>query len=141
MNMTGVTMAKIAEFNKDNLDILRRDINAALAAVGAKHGIGMKIGNIRFNRDSFTTKLDAAVLIPGATAADSQFAKYAADYKRYAPLYGYPIALLNNGQVTYNGKNYTILGYNSRGKRYPIIARGVGDGKVYKLPESAVRSK
>lgn len=133
-------MAKITGFSKPNLNVIRADIDRALAAVGAKHGIGLKIGNIRFTNDTFSTKLEAVVLTADTATEDVTFAKYAADYKRYAPLYGYPIALLNSGQVTHAGKSYTILGYNSRGKRYPIIARNVADGKIYKLPEAAVRS-
>ena len=131
-------MSKIAKFDGTTLPLLRKEINDALEAIGAKLGVALKLGNIRYNDMTFSAKLEAAVVQKDAPSQDPSMIKYAADYKRWAPIYGWPISLLTGGSVVYGGKSYAILGYNTRGKRYPIVARSMADNKIYKLPTRAV---
>lgn len=46
-------------FTKAKIADIRKDIDAALAAVGAKHRIKLEIGRITYTDNSFTTKLTA----------------------------------------------------------------------------------
>ena len=132
----------ITKFDKPSLAKLRKEIDAALAEVSRRNGVAIKMGNIRYTESTFSGKLEAAVASGASTGetVDPRMVKYANDYKRYAGIHGLPIALLNNGTVQFNGKRFTILGYNTRGKTYPIIARNSADQKVYKLPLAAVQS-
>lgn len=50
---------KISNFEKSNLPLLRVEITNALAKVGEKYVISLKISNIRFSGSEFTTKLTA----------------------------------------------------------------------------------
>lgn len=62
-------MASLARFDKQNLRVIRADMDAAFASVAAKHGISLSIGNIRFTADQFTTKLTSQVASPAGTRA------------------------------------------------------------------------
>lgn len=129
-------MTKITAFTKQNLPLIRADIDGALAALEAKWGVSFKMGNITFGEKQFSGKLIAAIDTDG-TVTDPREVKWADDYKRYSGLYKMPIALLGK-TVIYNGRDFTLLGYNTRGKNYPIMAREKSSGKMFKLPRSAV---
>ena len=130
---------KMKAFTKDNLPMLRIDIDRALKEIGEKWGVSMKMGNIRFTDQSFSGKIEAA-LADATQGGDPREAKWAADYKRYAALYEMPPNMVGK-PVVFNGSEFTLLGYNTRGKTYPIMARNIADGKVYKLPRQAVGGK
>ena len=52
-------MAK--QFTSNSFNAIRNDINAALAAVGAKHGIEMSIDRITYTPSTFRTTLNAVL--------------------------------------------------------------------------------
>lgn len=54
-------MAKITEFNKQNLPTIREDLNKLLAEYTKKTGIKLSLGNITFYEGSFTAKLEATI--------------------------------------------------------------------------------
>jgi hypothetical protein len=58
------------KFDHDNLKILRRDLNAALAEVALKHGITLELGTMRFSSDSVSCRLTAGTLL--STGTDSK---------------------------------------------------------------------
>lgn len=131
----------VTGFDKDTIIRLRQEIDAALDEVAKRNGIALKMGNIRYTDTTFSGKVDAAVVDKFVPAADPRLAKYAQDYRRYAAIYNLPITLLQGGTMVYGGKRYTVLGYNTRAKGYPIVARNMADEKVYKLPITAVTGK
>lgn len=114
-------MSKITEFNKPALRALRADIDAALAAVGAKHGIGLSAGSASFTGDNATFKLECS-LLNGAGVAESK--------ELVALRECYPE--LVNKQVTLNrGSVGRIIGYNPRAHQYPFLVKTVKG--VYKI--------
>jgi len=121
------------EFTKDSLKVLRKDIDSALKSVADKHGLSLMLGNIRFNEESFTGKLEARVTDkPGETTM-------AADFRALAHSYGLSPSLL--GQVlSINGKRYKIVGLKPRNRKYPVIAESVATGKRFKFAAFSVRS-
>lgn len=67
-------------FNKTTLNTLRPEIQAALDAVAAKHGITLKLGNIGFSADggSFTSKVEGKVEAIANEAEKARFRETAA---------------------------------------------------------------
>jgi len=51
----------ITSFDKQNLKQIRADIDAALKAVEDKYGMKVSLGSIRFDANTFSGKLTAAV--------------------------------------------------------------------------------
>lgn len=82
-------MATVKTFDRANLKTIRADLEAALAAVSAKHGIALSTGSISFNANSFTTKVTAVVAntATGATV-DTQEVKWAAAFNKNYPFTG-----------------------------------------------------
>lgn len=50
-------MPKIKNFTKENLIDIRKDINAVMSAVKQKYEIDLKLGNISFSSNEFTSRL------------------------------------------------------------------------------------
>lgn len=104
-------MIKIAEFNKFTLRILRVDIDAALASVGAKHGIDLKAGNARFTADSASFKLECSFLNSDGKA----------ETKEMIALKAYHPDLVNKQLSIGRGITGTIIGFNTRAQKYPFL--------------------
>ena len=123
-------MTKITEFNRNNLKELRSDIDNALNAVLAKHGLSGGIGNIRFSSDDFRAQLTVAT---GSTddAAEREFKKYAFKFGLSDDKFG--------TTFTRNGKKFTVSGINPKAKRggYPVLAKNA-KGTTFKFPASVV---
>ncbi|KKM81366.1 hypothetical protein LCGC14_1330470 [marine sediment metagenome] len=111
-------MSKITEFNKPTLIALRTDIDAALDAVGAKHGISIKAGSARFTGDNATFKLECALLNSEGIAESKELVALKECYPE-----------LVNKSISRGRKLHgTIIGYNPRAQQYPFLlqtAKGV----------------
>jgi hypothetical protein len=129
----------IAKFDKVNLNILRADINAALAAVAEKHGIKIGAGSARYLDTTATFKLECVA--NGAGTGDdtvsARIDKFAEAFKRHAPMLFNDLTM----EATYRigSDNYKIVGYNSRAREYPLLLKNISSGKVYKFAEDRVR--
>ncbi len=114
-------MSKITKFDKPALKALRVDIDAALAAVGAKHGINLKAGNARFDAKTVTFKLNCALLNSDGVAETKEMMDLKALYPQ-----------LVNKQVTLGPRTHgTIVGYKSRAQKYPFLLQTPNG--VYKI--------
>lgn len=119
-------MSKVTKFDKPTLRALRADIDAALAAVGAKHGISISAGNARFDANIATFKLNCALLNSDGKAETREMLDLKACYPE-----------LVNKRVTFGrGTNGFIIGYNPRAHQYPFLVKTVKG--VYKI--SAVQA-
>ena len=58
-------------FNRNNLNEIRKDLEAALAQVATKHGIQLSVGTIRFGEESFSAKISGDVLKQRSTISNS----------------------------------------------------------------------
>jgi len=122
-------MSQITSFKSADFTALRNDIAAALEAVGAKHGISFALGSISYNDQLATTKMTMRV---GADKdrVDIRDDKLAQDFKRYHVRFK---ILSLEETYTIRGREYTIVGYNPRGRNYPLVLKAVKDGKCYKF--------
>lgn len=110
-------------FDKQNLRQIRNDINVALAAVAAKHGIKLDIGNIRFSSDRFTTKLTAT----------------SNDVKIHTPVVTSHRIKLGETMALINGKMFLVVDYKPNRPEYPYVGQGRKGGR-WKLRASEVYS-
>lgn len=51
----------IKKFDKQNVNILREEINENLKAIGEKYGLELHLGNIRYSEEDFSGKLEVKV--------------------------------------------------------------------------------
>ena len=106
-------MSKITKFDKPTLRALRTEIDLALAAVGAKHGISVTAGSASFRDNSATFKLECALLNSAGVAESKEMVALKECYPE-----------LVDKQVTLSrgtGLTGFIIGYNPRAQKYPFL--------------------
>jgi len=119
-------------FTKPNLDIIRADVNKALASVAKAHGITLDIGNIRFSEEQFTTKLTGTASATADGAARLNFERFASKFGIRPDSFG----------KTFDSRDqkFTIVGIKERSHKYPIIAES-SKGGTFKLPLKMIPGK
>lgn len=128
-------MANIKSFDKHNLGTIRKDIEAALKSVGATHGISLRLGNIRFTNDTFSTKLDVTLNDTTGSIVTPELAELRKMGKSYlGPAFD------ENKVYERLGKKVKIVGISPRRSKYPIIYQELSTGKRYKTSEQEGRS-
>jgi hypothetical protein len=118
-------------FNSKKLDALRSDLNKALEAVTKKHGITIDIGTMRYSDDDVKVSLDMRTVKAGEEGMSRSEADYKAAcvFNPTLPKYG--------SRFTSRGKVYTICGYSSRARKYPVLAKNA-NGTTYKFTVETV---
>lgn len=117
---------------KDMLRDLRTDIDAALAAVGTKHGVALKTGSGSFTDTNATFKLDVSVIEGGVVVS-----KESAFLRKHFQMLGLKEEHLSQ-VFAYGGKNYTLDGFRNTGGGKPYLVER-DDGKKFMMPEEAVK--
>jgi hypothetical protein len=123
----------IKTLDKSNLVQIREDINAALKAVGTKHGLVLDAGNASYSPTNATFKLAVSVITDGVVMD-----KPTADFKRFCTMYGFKPENLG-AKFTSRGVEFTLTGLDSKSHKYPMLARSSKDGKDYKMTREAVQ--
>lgn len=109
-------MKKIEKFDKQNLQLIREQIQKALDEVGKQNGLSIKIQSVTFSELFFYFKTE--VKIEGKET----------DYSEKAPWLDLPKL---GTQFRINKKIFTVVQHKIRLKE-PVIAKGE-DGKLYKF--------
>lgn len=124
----------ITEISPTVCTLIRGEINAALVEVGKKHGISLKtIGGGTYTSDNFTVKVEAAVVRDGAVVT-----KEAKEFKQLASLFGLKESDLNR-EVMIGGEKCQIIGMKSRSYKFPILAKKLSTGQVFKYPVAVIQ--
>jgi hypothetical protein len=119
---------------------IRKDVDAAFAVISAKYGINLDLGNIRFNENTFTGKITAAVITEeGTKALDPRHEANAQFYFATRWEGKRPDAIIGSEFITTNGKRGKIVDFDSKKSKYPVIFILNGDANRYKGPISHVR--
>lgn len=117
----------IAAFDTANLRTLRTDIDAALAAVCAKHGITLAVGKMTYSANEFTARLTAN------TAADAKTVEAVSETGLPAShawvrqwigsigIFGIPKDALGK-EIKVRGQRFLLAGL-TRSPREPIAAK------------------
>ena len=117
------------------LRTFKADAEAALLDVAKKHNVQISFGNGSFTSENATLKLEIATIGTDGEAKT----KEAIDFERYASRYGLSPEDLGTIFV-YNGTEYKLIGAKPRSTKYPLLAKNVKSGKVYKVPATAIPS-
>lgn len=105
------------KFGKQNIKLLRDDIEDALKKLQEKHSVLMQLGNITFMDSKFTSRLNGILI---------ENFKLVHDTKAEIGM-----------KILFQSKIYEII--ELRNQRYPIIIKDVESGKKYKLSEAQFR--
>lgn len=89
---------------RDILKAIRGDIDAALAAVGEKHGVILKAGNASFSEANFTFKLEGTIK-GGVSKIEFDYIAYSAVYPNLPPLHS---------TIIHAGKSFKVCGWKGR---------------------------
>jgi hypothetical protein len=106
----------ITQFDRPILRALRSDIEAALKAVAAKHGISLNAGGLSFEPQRFSMKLEGAVIGADGNDASSE----AASFTRFAAAFGFAPGDLGK-RIMLGGKLFTIIGLRPNAPKRPVL--------------------
>jgi len=109
--------------NKGNLQVIVKDIEKALAAVGQKHGVVIQYGRGKYsNGPTGSVTLELAAIADDGTVVTRERKEYL-DYGR---MYDLKPEWLDR-QFTSRGEKYVVLGLDSARRKFPIVCRRVED--------------
>lgn len=123
----------IKQFDKNNLQALRLEMNAALASLEAKHGVKFRVGNCTYTAQQVTYKLEVGLVNENGAVET----KDRESFRINAPLYGFEKDDLDK-QIVYGGKLYRIDGLRTTSWKNPITIKEIKTGKSYQAPANAV---
>jgi hypothetical protein len=128
---------KISTIDREACRKLRDAINKALAPVSEELGVSLKAGNATYTPDGKTARFHLDIL----TTDDSGKAvdKDAEYFKRNAPFFGMKADDLGKQFKSFGGKVYELVGYNSKSRKFPFIAKDVATSTRFKFTEEAVK--
>ena len=116
----------ITKFDKPTLKMVRKELQSSLDDLQEKLGIQLKIGNIRFDASTFTTKLEASLVGHDPLAEE---------WEKYANRFGLDATWIGKKFLS-NLEMHTIIGLDTKRRKYPVIT--TCDGKKYKFPADIV---
>jgi hypothetical protein len=116
----------ITKFDKPTLKMVREAIQSSLDGLQVDLGIQLKIGTMRFDDSTFTTKLEASLFGHDPLAEE---------WEKYANRFGLDATWIGK-KFHYIGKTYTIVGLDTKKRKYPVMT--ACDGKKYKFPADIV---
>lgn len=118
-------MAKINQFDRQSLNTLRAELDAAFASINKKFGIELSTGNISYTGTTATIKVTAATI----NVEGHAITKEAQAFNQYKGMNG--LGAYTLGQtIQVQGKDYTIAGWKPRCKSSLVIER---QGRTYRV--------
>jgi hypothetical protein len=133
-------MSKINTFSGQNLELLRRKLNDALAQVTAETGVSFDVGSISYGAKTATTKLSMTA-IGDAVDNDSSTQEIARKVEFEAKASKFGLKKSDFGRTfNFNGTDYLITGINPKARKNAIIGRQADnpDATEYVFPTFAV---
>ena len=129
-------VVKVKKIDRASCKKLRTELEKILEPFGKKFGIDVKTGSGSFSETSFTLKVEMATI-----SADGKVQnKEAEAFKTNAFVYGLKPEHLNTTFKTWTGEKFEIVGLATRSRKYPILAKNLDNGKVFKFPAEQVKA-
>ena len=122
---------KINSFGRGNVKTVTREMMDALQVVGDKYGLDFGRKGCRFSDGDFRMTVTAKV----CDRAEGVLTKAERDYNFHKD--GENLPELGTTYFS-NGIEQTIVGWNTRARKYPVSLKG-SDGKSYKASPVSVR--
>jgi hypothetical protein len=108
----------------------------ALKSIETEFGVSIKRGNGSFSPNSFSLKIEAAVIGQDGKVQN----KEAEAFKLFAPSCELKPSDLGRTFKDFSGKEYEITGFATRSYQYPILAKETKpNGRVFKFPAAQVK--
>ena len=112
---------------------LQPEIEAALAALGRRHGITIRSGTARFREGTAELKLELAVIGGDGRSVRRE----AEEFAKYHAMYGLEADDL--GQVVIlDREEHRLVGLAPNRPKYPIVMERVRDGKLVLCTEDVI---
>ena len=119
----------ITQFDKASLKQVRREVGKVLSELGETLGITLKIGNISYQDNTFTTRLEGSV-----SGFDQRSTEWAVHFQKFDMEEDWLGKTLQ-----YGDQAYKIVGLRPRARKQQILIER--DGKTYQVDPSLIRSK
>jgi hypothetical protein len=116
---------KIKAFDGPVLKMLYLEIEAALADLGRRHGISIRVGGARFEDRTAELRLELAVVGNGGRVVR----KESEAFDRYHAVFGLEPGDLGR-VVALDGEEHRLVGLAPNRPKYPIVLERVRDGKT-----------
>ncbi len=113
---------------------ISKDVLAALATVEKAYGIKFAMKGGKFTQTSVTLKLEASVKSTGGIVETPERTAYGT----YAVMDGLPKDGLDK-VFEVSGRKFQIIGYRTRARKNPVLAKCLTDGKNYCFPVAHVK--
>ncbi len=136
---------QIKSFDRQNLKVVRKAMDEAFAKIRTDLGVDLRVGNIRFNENTFSTRIQASTLSSVQSGVQTIGIKKAYDsLTMLSNIRGYDEKVLSDADVNKefkhgygrSAKTYIILGAAIRSTKFPVIAKEKRSGKEFKFPYS-----
>jgi hypothetical protein len=127
--------AKVKQIDRATCRKLRTELEKVLEPFGKKFGISVTTGSGRFSDNNFTLKIEMATVDKDGNVRN----KEAEAFKLMASVYGLKPEHLNTSFKTWTGESFEIVGWATRSKKYPILAKNK-EGKTFKFPVEEVKT-
>ena len=126
---------QVNEFNKQNMNAIHKDLDAALKAVGDKHGISLSTGTLSSRSTKFTCRVTGLCGGDSTSSDGSPDDKYAYEARsaHNQVIYGTHPDMIGK-QTTYGGETITFVGLAPSKKKYPYVFRKERSGKLAAYP-------
>lgn len=124
-------------FDRAKVKQTRTDLEAAVAVLAERLGCHIKVGSASFARDGSQCffKVEFAAIGEGGVPETQEVTAF----RRLAVAYG--LEPDDFGRTfTSGGTAYAICGLKPKATRFPILAKRVGDDKIFKFPADTVRN-
>lgn len=126
-------MTTINSFDKTNLKQLRAEFQAAVDVVAAKHGLVAGLGNIRFDANKFSVRLEVRTKSPSASIAstNANTLEFEALKKQWR-VPGIDTTKTYRLRVKSGYVSVKFVGFVDRRYKFPFTVQAT-DGKRYKV--------
>jgi hypothetical protein len=131
-------MGKVEKFDKTNVKTILQKCEDALQPIADEFGLDLQRKSCRY-RDM---EMPVAFLLQATVVDDDGkvLDKQAQEFKKYASLYGLKPEHLGK-TVLSMGKVMTVVGLNTRNRKFPILCLEPKTSKRFKLTAESVRSR
>ena len=122
-------MPKVKQFDKQTAKLFHQDFNAAMVKFAEKYGLRYRPANSRFDPYSGEFRTKVEFVIPGTV-----------DNRQVTVIDDYSGAFVKMGSKFVQGRDeYEIVDYVPRRYKYPVTAKRLRDGKLFKFSDRVLK--
>ena len=125
----------VTSFNRNIAHTLEKEVLDALQGVAAKYNLTVRSAGGNFTLTELLQKLSWSVSDPAALETQER-----SDFRILAPLYGLTPDAYGKTFTASSGKEYALIGFETKRRTYPFRCRAVKDGEVRLFGEAAIKT-